>query len=495
MIRLPCGMSEAHLSALVDDALSPAARERLGAHVLRCRHCAASIAELRRTRDVLRTYRHVDAAPRPDLSSRLLAIGAPGRPQAPTPGRDLPPVRPRGADRLGPARHAIVALLLTTVASVAFAGVGWAAAPPREDQVTDQGNRGRVEYAGALGQQVLHSPATSAVVTAQNADRVFAAAPGGLRPRPVRDGEVLTTREVRALLELARSSTRLVPFHGTWRVRVASPETHLAARVDVLGRPGQGIELDVRTVTGRSVMTRFVPTPAPHTRGDLDGLAATLRARSGQVVAGRPAVLLETTGAHGVTARWWVDAATGLLLHTETATADGVVAAAGFSRLQIQPEPGFIPHLQPQLGVSAATSSLSVSSAMALRTHGWYCNRSLAGLDLLSAHSDSAAAPGLLRLSYGDATQLVTVLQQPGQLSGPPPGFVRSGTDGVWMRPGWPTIMTWQSGGTVFTVASAAPRPVVDDVVAALPHDEPTGRTTLDRIRAGWERVGGIVFG
>src|SRR5699024_10438453 len=152
----------------------------------------------------------------------------------------------------------------------------------------------------------------------------------------------------------------------------------------------------------------------------------------------------EASGTSELVRRWWLDRATGLLLRTETVVGGTVTSQAGFRDLHVGPEPTFLSHLQPQLALSAAGLAMPNSRALSLQTHGWFCREDLAGLPLLAAHGDSAVAPQRLRLTYGDATQQVTVLQEPGTLPESVPGFVHDPTRDVLVRHGWPTVLAWQ---------------------------------------------------
>lgn len=75
------------VSALVDGQLGPAATERALAHVAACPACASELAVARQARRMLAVVDDVE--PAPDLTARLLALGA-----LPPSGRGLGPERP-----------------------------------------------------------------------------------------------------------------------------------------------------------------------------------------------------------------------------------------------------------------------------------------------------------------------------------------------------------------------------------------------------------------
>lgn len=481
--RLPCGTVEAHLSALLDDALSGADRERLSTHVLRCRHCTAALRELRHARDVLRRSGGASSAPDPGLSQRLLAIGEQGAPQ--------PPAATRRADA-APNRAIPVGMAMVLMTLVAVTGIGWLSAPASEAATADPRQQGEGAFAAAVAAAPLGSAATAAVVTAPRTALTARTTP--LAATPIRAGAELSERQLAGVLRAESASA--VAHDGVWHVEVRSDDTSVTARVRVQSRPGQGTQLTVHGTGDQQVAASFVPDGArPPDGATRDLLGAGLTAQDGQVIAGRDAVVLETTGEGDLVRRWWLDRDTGLLLRTESLVAGTVTSQAGYSKLHVGPEATFLSHLQPQLGLSAAGATMTNSHALSLQTHGWFCREDLAGLPLRSAHGDSRVAPQRLRLTYGNATHQVTVLQQPGTLPETLPGFVRDPDRDVLVHPGWPRITTWQSGDRVFVVAGVAPAPVLSDVVADLPHDEPAGSGPVDRVRAGWARVGGFVFG
>lgn len=494
MIRLPCGTQESHLSALLDDALPGAARERLASHSLDCRHCTAALADLRLTRDLVRRHAH-PTAPDRALAERLVAIGSapvatgvPGR-RAPDP---LAGLRRRRNLLAGPAPRVGALLVLVTMALVT--GVGWVAAPGGRGEVADPG-QSHVEYAGSAAAALLGPVATAAALGAPPGSlEASRDARRALAGHPVAPGPRLTPREVAALVQLADRATTRVHV-GVWELAVSDGSTDLRATVTVRGRPGQGTELHVADASGTEVAASFVPVGDGWDPHAVAAFATRVRALAGQSVAGRSAVVLQAEGAGQVVRRWWVDDSTGVLLRTETRVAGRLTETAGYSSVDLGPDrSGFLSHLAPSLNRTTAAQSLTTSAALSLDQHGWFCRQRVAGLDLVAARGGAGDRPDRLHLTYADATQQVVVLQQPGSLPRTMPGFVRDEAAGVWVRRGWPTVVTWQSGSTVFSVVGVAPAPVLSEVVGSLPHG--TGSDTpVDRVRSGWERVGGLVFG
>jgi len=491
-MRLPCGTLESHLSALLDDALPGSARERLSAHSLTCRHCTRALADLRLARDLVRRQARV-GAPAGDLAQRLVAIGATGA-GAEGAGDPLAGLRRRRPVMAGPAPRVGALLVLVTLALVT--GVGWVAAPQPGTEVADPG-RARVDYAGSAAAAVLGSVATAAALSAPSGSlalRRDAAGATEIPSLPVVPGRPLTAGEVAVLVQRSDQSTTEV-HRGHWQVQALTGAGLLEAAVVVAGRPGQGTELRVRDGAGGEVSASFVAAGDrwdPHAVAEFAGQVVGHR---GQVVVGRAAVVLQADGVGEVVRRWWLDETTGVLLRTETRVAGVLVEAAGYTDLDLAASaPEFLSHLEPSL-TRLAAEPMSTSAALSLDQHGWFCRQQVAGLDLVAARGDQQDQPDRLHLTYADAAQQVVVLQQPGSLPEHLPGFVHDPVADVWVRSGWPTVITWQSGATVFSVVGVAPSPVLSEVVDSLPHQARAGGTLLDRVRSGWERVGGLVFG
>lgn len=494
MTRLRCGMTESYLSALVDDALSPRARERIAVHVLHCSVCTEAVAGLRRTSQLLKGTTR-DQAPRDRLADRLLAI------PAATPGPVREPVvatpavsRPAGHRAV---RTAAAGLALVIALAGGTAAVGWVNAPAAETEpIADPAVQARLDYVSASAQRPLSAAATDVVMTAPPAqlqvpERV-------LDGVPIRPGAELEAPRVAELIGAARAASSRISYTGEWVVAVAGVDTQLAARVGVRAAAGEGTVLDVADPRGRAVQSNFLPAAAP-SRLDVAAtgageLAAAVTAVDGQRIAGRDAVVVEHHGAGATVTRWWLDETNGLVLRREVWQGTTLTEAGGFTEVSFA-DGGPVGRVSQRTSPAATSATLTVSAAMALRDQGWYCTRAVGGLSLLGARSDAGSAPGVLALTYGDATRTVTVLQRPGTLPPVLDGFVRDDARGVQVRPGWPTMVTWQSGGVVFTVTSTASAPTTDAVVADLPHHAPGSDTVVDRIRSGWERVGAQVFG
>lgn len=474
MASRACGVPAARLSAFLDGALSHRDRERLAVHALGCSDCRDELYELRRTRDLLRGS--ACAAPADRLAARLMAI-----PQEHRPGPS------RRARRLRTLVAAAVVGLLTFGGTASAAG--WAAAPAPGATV-DPGLHGEDEYIAVETTRPLGSHVVAAVMALD--DDALSGPYASIAPRPVSPGAALDATGVEQVLSAVDAAAGHVTLDGEQEVRVDHGGALLQARAAVRTRAGQGTHVTVKTLAGATLSDTFTPIRG-HADHVLTELAADQRvtARTGQSVAGREAVLLQVSGRDGLEARWWIDAASGVQLWREIWSGGAPRESVGFSRVRIGDSDDFMAHLQPQLSVPVTTSTMTLSSTGGLTAQGWECRHDLAGLPLVQLRRDDRS--DVLHTVYGGAGRTVSVVQQRGALAEEPAGFVR-GEDRVWISDGWPAQATWQSGDTVFTVTADSADQVAE-VTAELPHERPVGRAPWDRVRAGWMRVGDIVFG
>nr|BFE34040.1 hypothetical protein GCM10010200_062910 [Actinomadura rugatobispora] len=238
------------------------------------------------------------------------------------------------------------------------------------------------------------------------------------------------------------------------------------------------------------------------------------------VVCGRRARVVEARRADGTAAgRFWIDAATGLMLHREMIDGRGrAVAATGFSELRVSPAGGGgneplamagtktpVPSARPSASVPAAlpwADRLEDEELAVLRDQGWPVPGALPGrLTLYDARRPASkekrpgrsasgaggrdrAGGGVVHLSYSDGVAAVSVFVQRGTLDETAfSGWRRTASRGrtVFRRDSLQRWAVWERDGYVFTVLTDAPEDTADSVVAALPHGEDAFRARLGR--------------
>jgi len=491
--RSGCAKSAEAYSALMDGALSHADRERVLAHLGGCPTCRQEVAELRELRRVLGTAPADLPAPTA-LSSRLVSIAG-----APTPRSRPSPRRAR--------RGAIGVLSLATAAAV-VAGAGYLAAPATgpTPAVGDPGVAARAEFSAVMLSLPLGADAVAAVLGTGAQLRVTSAE--HLWPAGVGTGAELSPAQAYGLLARAGRAEDVVSYDGVVTVSARTGGQAVEGAVHIDARAGQGSHLGVFTSAGQPVRTGSSPGATPGSRMvdseliALVGQRYQLSGRTGGTVAGRPASVVEARPLGsglggpavdprradvGVTSRWWVDEATGLLLRLESYDGGGaLVLAAGFTSVTIGRKDALVPG--SPLTVPTTTASLTVSSAPALSAEGWFCPEKLAGLSLVRLRRGEADA-GMVHLLYSDGVQTVSVFEQRGRLPEALPGWQRDGQLSAYVRPGVPSLATWQAGSTVFTVVTGGSSDLLAAVVRASPGEAIAPRTTMDRVRAGWARI------
>lgn len=500
----PCAGFAEHRSALVDGALADADRERLLRHLLDCQPCRADVAELRAVADLLRR-RAVDADTEPELSSRLISIAGAesGQPLWSRPfdrpcGRRLPPSR-RRTRRIRTLATTMVVSSLVLAALVA----GWASAPASPALITDPVAGGTAEFSAGLAQLPLSSDAVSAVLTVAMPALVAPdawAGHGALTvPAAPTHPHPLSAARSAAVLRHAVEVSGQISHSGTAQVSIGRGDRRLSAQVNVMAQAGQGAELTVRSSQGNLVREGFLPIESAGT--NLSGAAAgelinrlVLAGSSGARVAGRRATMITAVAANGSERSWWIDDASGLLLWQQSRDAGGqVTTSAGFVTLVVGDQT-FLAHLAPRLSDSATSASLTLGSAQALTSDGWFCAQALNGLDLVRLRTDSAVQPGVIHAVYSDGVNLVSVVQQHGRLASTVPGFTLARRT-WWRGSGGMDVAAWQSGDTVFTVMTDGSEELLEQAVSQLPHQPVRTESRLDRVRAGWARIAHLVTG
>lgn len=479
----PCPSRRRELTELTDGALDVRDTERLNAHLVGCRGCREEFASLRRMRDQLRIAGSALGAS-PALTDRLLSIAGPGadrplyaRPFDRSRGRGLPSRR-RRTQRLVAGAMTLTCLVLT-----GLAGVGWAYAPPPGPPATDPGSVARDEFVAVLGDSVLANPAVNA---SRAGDAARAKSLSLTGPAPPAGLEV--EQDALALLERADDARFRVAYSGTQLVQVRHRAGYWVTEARLEARPGRGIQIDFPDRTGatRSALVSEAGSPDVSVVSHAHELAAA----PGSPIAGRPTVVVEARQGGRPNARWWLDTDTGLVLWEERFGSEGeVTVSAGFSTIAV----GLVEdprHLPPRLAARGSTANLSLGAATRLTEKGWQFSDQLAGLPLIRVRGDREHP--MLHTVYSDGVTTLSVIQQGGVLAGPPRDFVWDRDQHAYRSLGLTTMYSWQSGDTVFTVATDGSVGIAARAVAELPHDGPPSNTRVGRVVDGWRALMGV---
>jgi hypothetical protein len=508
-------MSHLHhrVSALIDGELDGAARRRALRHARACAPCRHELKAML----ALKTRMSGLGAgePSPDLVSVLsgVAQGA-GRCGA---------VRSAGGATLTTARHRLAPVLRRLVVgagsmSVALLSVAYVVGGASENgtaQVSPPVDEYAADFAGDTGLDPLSDPAVGALVGDPEPASVVTpgtAARGLIRPVVAYVGDPqnakgvgLTSRDdpasvddPAAVNDLRRAvmAPERFAYAGTERIETVDGTLASTLTVDVKHGPRQGTSFEVGGSDGHADATFVSRREQPGATGLGAPLELLVGAYDVEVVGpatvlGRSATVVSASQAAVLTARFWIDDATGLLLRKETYADGMLVRSTGFTSLTVDRD-GFLRHLPPELE-QPPVSPVSMTSAAALSDDGWTCPGEVHGNFALTdlVHVDTVG--DVMRANYTDGLSTVAMFEQRGSLD---PAAVADlpeislGGETVHVRYGLPTVAVWESGDSVYTVVTDATHDVASDVIADLPHQAPYSDGVGDRLSHGFSRLG-----
>ena len=204
----------------------------------------------------------------------------------------------------------------------------------------------------------------------------------------------------------------------------------------------------------------------------------------------RPAQVLELWRTDGsVAARFWLDTATKLPLRRETFdTHARMISEDAFIDLDLGAGSS---SGMPTASAQPWTGQLGSAGLTALRAQGWPLPSRLSGnLTLFDASQTSTQSGEVVDLSYSDGLSEVSLFLQRGELPSVLPGWQRLAVRGKMIFSNDPDerCLAWSARGFVYTMIANAPQSTVNQIVAALPHDDQLG--LWPRLARGLLRIG-----
>lgn len=314
------------------------------------------------------------------------------------------------------------------------------------------------------------------------------------RVRPVVEPSAL------ALLARAAAAPAATSYTGTQYVSAWDEDSSTSRVLDVSHDPERGTTWRVAgadETSGSALHTTSSPTPSLLGAGAVGliaryyslataGTGSVAGRTTDVVVASRPT----RSGSGRVTARFWLDKATGLTLRREVYDNRGrTTRASAFVDVAVGP-----PLAAAVTQASTAwPEALDGAEVQKLRQHGWRCPLTLPGpLPLVDARKGGDGA-ATLHLSYADGIASVSVFQQRGRLDEEDlAGFAweKIGGHDVWVRAEVPERIVWSSDGVVYTLVADAPASTVKAAVASLYVERGGGvENQVDRLGRGLDRV------
>ena len=285
---------------------------------------------------------------------------------------------------------------------------------------------------------------------------------------------------------------------------------------------------DLTHIPGRGTISLAVGAPASAARLAPDGRSGSFaddgrplallrdnyrvlrQADLDTTVAGRPAEAVVAIDADGrLDARYWLDAATGLLLRKELLDAKGLVRSrTAFETFRLGVPAGIV---VPAAAPDPWTEPLTAAGLAAARSHGCACPESLPGglalLDARRAPAGSVSTMPVVHQLFSDGVATVSLFSIAGGLSSADAdglaarGFHREelGDHVAWVRGGTVTEPTatvvWACADSVLTLVTddaKDPLGTASAVLAAYPPAPDPGDSSLwARIGRGWHRLTG----
>ena len=485
-------MSHLHhkVSALIDGELSSHARSRALAHARTCRSCRQEIAE---TLDVKRRVNRLAPV---EVSADLLEVVA----------SIAPAPRPRvSSGRSTLLRKAVISVGSLSAVVIALAYVVGAPDTTQASTVNPPVEEFTAEFADSTGLAPLSDPVVGASAAGGTESVTFGGSQSWLPPSSShRVGAAPNDpREAVQLLERAVTAPERVAFEGTRVVRSMTPDGNSSFVVQVHHVPQQGTVFDVRGTASEPSSSSFVSVSEAADDG-LEGkpIAPLLAAYDvvmdgSQVIDGRHTSVISASQNGQVSARFWIDDATGILLRRAMYVGGRLVRMSGFTSITTSRH-GFMQHLPPEMQALPATT-LSPTIAEALNDKGWTCPVQLSRDFHLSFLHQVDAAGGAMHAEYTDGLSTVSVFEERGALDpstlGRLPPVSRWAATRSMCVLGWPTVAVWQSGKeTVFTVVTDAPEQLTGALLSRFPHvaDQPTSGVAT-RISKGLSRMASAV--
>lgn len=499
-------MSHLHhkVSALIDGELGPGARARALSHARRCPQCRREIVE---TFEVKRRLTRLAPV---DMDADLLDVVASITPAA------LPLPTEGGRSSL---RKVLVGVGSLSAMVIALAYVVGAPGASQAKTVRPPVEEFAAEFADSTGEAPLSDPPVGGLASDGTPSTALPVGFASTRhrrswQRPARGpadptaprtapaiGDGSDQGRAVALLRQAVAASRDVGFMGARVVRSFTPSGVDSLQVDVQHVPGQGTTFDVLAKSGALRSESFVAestTADRLTGGPVDALAKAydLAIGGSRRVDGRRTTVISASREGQVSARFWVDDATGLLLR-RTLYVDGrLVRWSGYTSIRMMRH-GFMKHLPPELQEPPNTA-LSTSIAPALGDKGWTCPQRLtAGFRLQQLYRLDTGG-GVMHAEYTDGLSSIAVFEQRGSLDRSSlAGFRVQKARGneLYIRPGLPATVVWESGDTVFTVVTDLPEQMLGGLVTQLPHGvgQPAAGGVATRIWRGLSRIASAV--
>jgi len=294
------------------------------------------------------------------------------------------------------------------------------------------------------------------------------------------------------MLQSAALNSVMRPWSGVQRMVTTQGGMPRLSAIQVEHRPGEPSPLRVVASDQQAVPS------GTHDAALLDVLDDhyDVVVAGDQLLKGRRTTMIEAlrpgvTGPAAVGGRFWLDAATGMVLRRDVHDETGAVARTTTFDLVNVGEAAVA-----GLPATASAGALDQGWLDAMEAEGWPVIRELpSGLELFEARKHDSSGVAVLQLSYSDGLSTMSLFVQPGELATEPPGTARpvDGGGTVWVSGANPERLVWSADGRTWTLLSDAPQTAVEAALRVLPHaprsvsDSPTARVWRGMsVLGGW---------
>ena len=256
-----------------------------------------------------------------------------------------------------------------------------------------------------------------------------------------------------------------------------------------------GTERVLSLVSGAPVVRVTTVEHGPGRRSATDALAThyELRITGSAPCEGRLATVVEARRPgrdHGLAGRFWVDAASGMLLRREVMDTAGALLRRS-DLIGIRLAGSTVTATTATTAAGPHGDRLDAAALRVFEAEGWPVPRLLpGGLDLYDARWLS---DGVLQLAYSDGLSTLSLFVQRGEMPVMRTGVVRRMAGGVvWEAPGEPQRVVWSADAFTWTLVADVAPALVDEVLLALPHSahHVSEDGLVPRVWRGMDRVG-----
>lgn len=472
MAKGPCDRFTPDLSAFADGTLPPKRWEQVGYHLAGCETCREEVAAISLVCSTLSTSRRSDTPE--SLKARLESIAGEhaSMPLYMANGTsELPSARRQRVRRAAQGSVALIAVMVSAVVIAVLVA-------PAPAKITDPVKAAREHYSRSLA-AISVNEAVGAMLLANERGADFGVSET-YEPRLSETESIGISRELAANL-LRRAADVDLSLKGTQQVWASDAEgMYRTADVRTSKMAGYGAQLEVLDVRGNLFSSSFLPDRGtPHVEAPWGW--SYVRSATVEQIAGRDTVRIQANADGQVVAKWWVDAATGLMMWSERYDPLGEVnLAVGYKQLTLDDA-----SFQPDDGAQLISLQPASSSQGGDWCRGFeHCPQSVDQLALVAYSSSGSEDEPAMNLVYSDGFHTAVVGWRHGVLDD---GALTRSDRGADMA-----VEVWQSGDAVISATCDCPPALLSAIVAELPGEEPYRKTVGEKIAEGLDRLTGV---